>query len=699
MADSDKERAFALLRWTAFALRPLIVYEITEAVLIAEDLEDFPFEEMPDCVDQDYLKKYLLLKTFPGTTTLLSNDKLRVTNESLHNITLAKCCLHYISFRGVWEILKTNSNKGSGKHFMFYAVQQGFPHCRYVENIDPELQQAVSSLLDSRNENWHFVKEFTETKILGDDPDFQDFSISPLVFAVIYKLTDAVAQLIREGGSDMNDRSFGNSTPLFWACHTKNKEIVELLVDNGADINAKCNRGRTPLHISAEDGRNGITELLISRGADISVVDDENQTLLNMASNSGNTEVARQLIDSGADISHETIDGYTPLSMASIEGHVDFAKLLIERGADVNQVVANGHPPLLEAVWYNHLELAELLMDEGAELTGIEVNGQMFSLLAVAAGNGHLSMAKFLISRGLEPTEAQSLLLAASYGSYYGFTSDFDAKEAAKSPRFPRPAYYQVLELLLKSGADVNTSDGRGLTPIHMASSDGFIDIVEILIQEGADLNVKTIARQTPLHSCSAKGHLGVTQLLIQHGANVDSKDNHGRNALYHACKSGDLEVVNLIIASSQIQTLDEADHWGSTPLSIAARFGHVGILRRLIYTGAVEVESSDRFGRTTAWWAASRNHDAAVRLLARTNVHGDLGTDVEESEAVQRQLLEIEAYCDICWLDVLPGQTRVHCGICNGGDFDMCSACVSLGGHCLDATHELVPIEAKVED
>ncbi|SCO16926.1 related to ankyrin [Fusarium fujikuroi] len=671
MGDSDKNRALSLLRWTAFALRPLTVYEITEAVLITDDMDEFPSEEMPDCVDQDYVdsmilelcrslievrrvsssestkspkpiheseedsvglqevhlshfsvKEYLLLKTFPGTNTLLSNEKLRVTNEDFHNTTLANHCLRFISFRGAWEILKTNNDERPAKHFMFYAVQIGLEHCQRVKNIDPELQRAIISLIDSRNENWHFVKEFTETKILVDDPDFQAVTISPFVIAIFSGCTDAVAYLIREGNLDINDRSGGNATPLFFACYTKNKEIVELLLDNGADINARSD-GEVPLHISVEEGSDAITEMLISRGADVSVVDNDGRTALNIASMSGNTKAARHLIDSGADISHETKDGFTPLSMASSRGHVELAKLLIKSGADVNQALANGYRPLLLAVRYDHPELAALLIDEGAELNGTLVNGWMFSLLSVAAACGCLNTAKTLIIKGFNPTEVTPLLLAASYSCYHGFS-----KFIYENPDFPYSDYHQVIQLLLQSGADVNAIDELGHTPLYMASYYGFTDTVEILIKNGAYIDIKSASGETPLHCGSRQGHFAATQLLLQNGADMGSKDNCGRTPLHHACRSGNLEVFKLIIGSSQTQTLNEADHWGSTPLSLAARIGSVGIIKALLGTGTVEVDSSDKFSRTTKWWAASRNHDAVARLLSGVGSHPVLGTD-----------------------------------------------------------------------
>ncbi|KAF4947509.1 hypothetical protein FGADI_10354 [Fusarium gaditjirri] len=738
MRDSDKERALSLLRWTAFALRPLTVYEITEAVLLTEDMDELPVDEMPDCVDQDYVdsmilelcgslvevrhvsssenfdhperileseedsvglqevhlshfsvKEYLLLKTFPGTATLLSNEKLCVTNENIHNIALAKQCLRLISFPGVWESLKMSEGKMPTMSLLFYTARCWFQHCREVKTIDRELQQAIDDLLDSRNENWPFVREFVETRFSRDLPYIEERSISPFVFAICSGLTNSVAHLIQEGCFDMNDRSFCHMTPLCWACLSGNKDTVELLVDNGADINARCYQGQGPLHTSAQQGNDGIMDFLILKGANVSMVDDDGQAPLDVASKSGNIKAARKLIDRGADISHETNDGFTPLSIASKRGFVELAKLLIEKGADVNQVLTNGQPPLFLAVSYNYSELAELLLDEGAELTEIPLGDHVFSLLSVAAGYGHFNAAKALINKDKAATEPQPLFMAATYGHYDGFIQEVDPNVDVTSPDFRRSGYHNVLKLLLQSGADINSNDVDGFRPLFLASYNGFNDIVEILIKEGASLDAKTVIGETPLHCSSAMGHLRVAQLLIQLGADVSSKDNSNRTPLHYACRFGHLEVVNLITSVSQ--AVDEIDKWGSTPLSIAARFGHVEIVRALIDTGAVEVGSSDKFGRNAKWWARKGGHDAVVSLLDGADGHMDQALGVEEDGNVQQHPdEEAGVYCDICLL-TLYGKGHVHCGICDSGDFDICSVCLSLGGHCFDETHELV--------
>ncbi|GKT46153.1 vegetative incompatibility protein HET-E-1 [Colletotrichum spaethianum] len=57
---AEKTRAYSLLRWAAFALRPLTVCEITEAVLINDDCEDLPLDEMPDSIDDDYIESEIM---------------------------------------------------------------------------------------------------------------------------------------------------------------------------------------------------------------------------------------------------------------------------------------------------------------------------------------------------------------------------------------------------------------------------------------------------------------------------------------------------------------------------------------------------------------------------------------------------------------------------------------------------------------
>lgn len=64
----------------------------------------------------------------------------------------------------------------------------------------------------------------------------------------------------------------------------------------------------------------------------------------------------------------------------------------------------------------------------------------------------------------------------------------------------------EIVDLLIKNGADVNIENSDKKTPLYLAANGGFDKIVKILIENGADLNYKTTDEKTALHLASMNG-------------------------------------------------------------------------------------------------------------------------------------------------------------------------------------------------
>ena len=173
----------------------------------------------------------------------------------------------------------------------------------------------------------------------------------------------------------------------------------------------------------------------------------------------------------------------------------------------------------------------------------------------------------------------------------------------------------KAFELLVASGADLNTVNDHGRKLLHAAASNEHPAVVKQLLAPGLDMNARDNAGVTPLHlAASNSGWLeyrgwflgrspmpvfpvddshAVIQGLLGAGADVEARDDEGRTLLHRAARDNPNPRVlrPLLGAGADLEARNEV---GGTPLHRAASKLNPALLRLLLTTGAPEPSAGE---------------------------------------------------------------------------------------------------------
>lgn len=178
---------------------------------------------------------------------------------------------------------------------------------------------------------------------------------------------------------------------------------------------------------------------------------------------------------------------------------------------------------------------------------------------------------------------------------------------------------------LLSKGAEVNTADRRGFTPLMWASASGNMELVRQLLESGAALDRRANDGTTALMLASANGFTEIVRALLVRGADataarggvtarqlaigrahteiatlLERAEGLGVRLLQAATEGHDMLVRQLLVLGAPVNVTDGR---GATALMIAARNGDLGILQALVTRGA-DPSVRDSQGQTVFDWA-----------------------------------------------------------------------------------------------
>ena len=171
-----------------------------------------------------------------------------------------------------------------------------------------------------------------------------------------------------------------------------------------------------------------------------------------------------------------------------------------------------------------------------------------------------------------------------------------------------------VLELLT-AGADVNTVNGHGNTPLIMAAQHGSPATIALLLNPAVVVDAANGIGNTALLYAAYNGRTDAVELLIAAGADVNARNHRGNTPLIYGAYGGHLAVVDRLLSAHAV--IDQGDEDARTALMWAVIRGQVAVTQRLLAGGAA-VGAVDVLGNTALDWA---------RVMRRTETGGGAGT------------------------------------------------------------------------
>ncbi|KAI4113641.1 MAG: hypothetical protein LQ345_005422 [Seirophora villosa] len=99
----------------------------------------------------------------------------------------------------------------------------------------------------------------------------------------------------------------------------------------------------------------------------------------------------------------------------------------------------------------------------------------------------------------------------------------------------------KVLDLLLKYGADINSTNENQQTALHMAARSGSVAVMDTLLARGLDLDARDRRGRTAVFYAVESKKDQVLRALLHHGADVNARDHQRTTALHMASILNDL--------------------------------------------------------------------------------------------------------------------------------------------------------------
>ncbi|XP_026813922.1 rabankyrin-5-like [Rhopalosiphum maidis] len=477
-------------------------------------------------------------------------------------------------------------------------------------------------------------------------PNSQGFT--PLHLAVLVHNDDILTLLLdehtRSGKIDLNAQTVDDHTPLYYALINTLKldtddSFANRLVTAGANPNPIYKKtSNSMLHIVSDESLEEAALFITARCNNINYTNKLGESALHIACKRGLSRLVRRLLEFRANPNLQTLppdgvilstdDGLqtsyrlSPLHMAIINKQEGAVNAMLHHhntitaepkdglsAVNLNLRDSLGDTPLSLALKSDMQHIVPDLIAGGADID--MRNGEGMTLLHQAILKGDEKTALYLVKQG----------------------SNFDAKtQDDQTPLELATINGQniVVEELCKRGVDMAVPSSNGDPILWLALTSNQEDIASTLVKYGVDTDSWSEGPegclQTLLHRAIDENSESAARFLIRSGCDINSPRKPGpggrggdeskdQSSPLHLCCQWSLQsVVQTLLEHGANVNAWDAEH--KTPLHVAIKNQHAGIITLLLCHPSIDLTKRDRTGLTPFAAALTCRNDKAARSI-----------------------------------------------------------------------------------
>ncbi|KAF2472041.1 ankyrin [Lindgomyces ingoldianus] len=351
-------------------------------------------------------------------------------------------------------------------------------------------------------------------------------------------------------------------------------EVIQVLIEHGCNLNVQNNAGEDALDLAISDRKIEAVRVLLGAMGGADYPKDSVSLQLALANNyttmKAITSVASimypsarngcenpgkfawmvwALEEGGALVKQRAMRKM--LHAALEDQDVEWVKALAEQGCDMTALLESGHTPFTFAVGHRNTEVIQVLlnydadpnkpnadgftaldyavneMKDGNDVEIVDILLKSFRCRINMGNNPADTVFSYVLTRAEEWGSKADDLAIRMLASVQDINEDRDSVGCTLLHVATLREREDFIDLLLRRGADLETTDECGVTPLILATQHS-PRMIPLLIERGANVNAKYKANAGVLAAAAAQGSVESLEFLVNYGLDIEVKTEKG---------------------------------------------------------------------------------------------------------------------------------------------------------------------------